>query len=311
MIFVNLSKYRHLFCNFVPDCTYMKYPMKKFLILIVSVLMPFIASAQAQINTKKMKIADFPQKVTKIVLPGNTFYDSAFQEDVSARWRVSPYEFCTLEEFENIKGNEQYYFLVLSQGQFRKEKEPGLQFLTLVKGGAGAAEGLNDMLEVATVPFSAADEPSGREITYLPALLDIIQNYAIASIEKDFTNMGGLSNFATSLSKTSGMNIVFADEDLSSEISEEVIANEFDSAMEVLDVDEADEVAADGTSNTLVSYVIAPANPVAGSFCYKLLIDANNHELYYFRKHKIGKKLGCGFLAEDIKRITAPRSKNR
>ena len=311
MIFVNLSKYRHLFCNFVPDCTYMKYPMKKFLILIVSVLMPFIASAQAQINTKKMKIADFPQKVTKIVLPGNTFYDSAFQEDVSARWRVSPYEFCTLEEFENIKGNEQYYFLVLSQGQFRKEKEPGLQFLTLVKGGAGAAEGLNDMLEVATVPFSAADEPSGREITYLPALLDIIQNYAIASIEKDFTNMGGLSNFATSLSKTSGMNIVFADEDLSSEISEEVIANEFDSAMEVLDVDEADEVAADGISNTLVSYVIAPANPVAGSFCYKLLIDANNHELYYFRKHKIGKKLGCGFLAEDIKRITAPRSKNR
>ena len=289
----------------------MKYPMKKFLILIVSVLMPFIASAQAQINTKKMKIADFPQKVTKIVLPGNTFYDSAFQEDVSARWRVSPYEFCTLEEFENIKGNEQYYFLVLSQGQFRKEKEPGLQFLTLVKGGAGAAEGLNDMLEVATVPFSAADEPSGREITYLPALLDIIQNYAIASIEKDFTNMGGLSNFATSLSKTSGMNIVFADEDLSSEISEEVIANEFDSAMEVLDVDEADEVAADGTSNTLVSYVIAPANPVAGSFCYKLLIDANNHELYYFRKHKIGKKLGCGFLAEDIKRITAPRPKNR
>ena len=273
--------------------------------------MPFIASAQAQINTKKMKIADFPQKVTKIVLPGNTFYDSAFQEDVSARWRVSPYEFCTLEEFENIKGNEQYYFLVLSQGQFRKEKEPGLQFLTLVKGGAGAAEGLNDMLEVATVPFSAADEPSGREITYLPALLDIIQNYAIASIEKDFTNMGGLSNFATSLSKTSGMNIVFADEDLSSEISEEVIANEFDSAMEVLDVDEADEIAADGTSNTLVSYVIAPANPVAGSFCYKLLIDANNHELYYFRKHKIGKKLGCGFLAEDIKRITAPRSKNR
>ena len=311
MIFVNLSKYRHLFCNFVPDCTYMKYPMKKFLILIVSVLMPFIASAQAQINTKKMKIADCPQKVTKIVLPGNTFYDSAFQEDVSARWRVSPYEFCTLEEFENIKGNDLYYFLILTQGQFRKEKEPGLQFLTLVKGGADAAKGLNDMLEVATVPFSAADEPSGRELVYLPALLDIIQNYALASMEKDVTNMGGLSYFATSLSKTSGMSIVFAEEDLSSEISDELIASDFDIEMEIMGVDEADEVAAEGPSNTLVSYVIAPADPVAGSFCYKLLIDANNHELYYFRKHKIGKKSGCGFLAEDIKRITAPRPKNR
>ena len=289
----------------------MKYPMKKFLVLIVSVLIPFIASAQAQINTKKMKIADFPQKVTKIVLPGNSFYDSAFQEDASARWRVSPYEFCTLEEFEQIKGNEQYYFLVLTQGQFRKEKEPGLQFLTLVKGGTGAEKGLNEMLEVATVPFAAADEPSGRELVYLPALLDIIQNYAIASIEKDFTNMGGLSNFATSLSKASGMNIIFAAEDLSSEISGAVIESEFDSAMEVMDADEADEIAASGASNTIVSFVIAPADPIAGSFCYKLLIDANNHELYYFRKHKIGKKFGSGFLAEDIKRVTSPRSKNR
>ena len=289
----------------------MKYPMKKFLVLIVSVLMPFIASAQAQINTKKMKIADFPQKVTKIVLPGNSFYDSAFQEDAAARWRVSPYEFCSLEEFEEIKGNEQYYFLVLTQGQFRKEKEPGLQFLTLVKGGANAANGLNDMLEVATVPFAAADEPSGRELVYLPALLDIIQNYALASIEKDFTNMGGLSNFATSLSKASNMNIIFADEDLSSEISEAIISSDFDSAMEVMDVDDADEIASSGASNTLVSYVIAPANPIAGSYCYKLLIDANNHELYYFRKHKIGKKAGSGFLAEDVKRVTSPRSKNR
>ena len=272
--------------------------------------MPFIASAQAQINTKKMKIADFPQKVTKIVLPGSTFYDSAFQEDVASRWRVSPYEFCTLEEFDKIKGNEQYYFLVLTQGQFRKEKEPGLQFLTLVKGGAEADKGLNEMLELATVPFAAADEPSGREITYLPALLDIIQNYAIASIEKDFTSMGGLSNFASSLSKTSNMNIVFADEDLSPEISEDVIAG-FDSGIEVMDIDEEDEVAIAGTPNTLVSYVIAPADPVAGSFCYKLLIDANNHELYYFRKHKVGKKVGAGFLLEDIKRITAPRPKNR
>ena len=285
--------------------------MKKFLILLAAALMPVFASAQAQINTKKMKIADFPQKVTKIVLPGNTFYDGAFQEDVSSRWRVSPYEFCTLEEFEGLKGHDQYYFLLLTQGQFRKEKEPGLQFLTLVKGGADAAKGIDEMLEVATVPFAAADDPSGREMTYFPALLDIIQNYALGSIEKDFSNLGGLSNFATSLSKSSEMDIVFAEEDLSAEITEDVRAEEFLNGMEIMEADEADEVAEAGTPNTLVSYVVAPSNPIPGSFCYKILIDANNHELYYFRKHKIGKKVGPGFLAEDIKRIAAPRPKNR
>lgn len=284
--------------------------MKKFLILIVAAMMPFLAGAQAQINTKKMKIADFPQKVTKVVLPGNTFYDSAFQEDVATRWRISPYEFCTLEEFESLKGNDQYYFMILTQGQFRKEKEPGIQFITLVKGGEGADKDINEMLEVATVPFAAADSPSGREITYLPALLDIIQSYVLGSMEKDFSNLGGLSNFATNISKASDMEIVFADEDLSNEITEEVIKKEFDSMIQIMDVDDAEEVASEGRNNTLVSFVIAPEEPVAGSFCYKLLIDAYNHELYYFRKHKISKKIGPGFLYEDIKRVTSSRRRH-
>lgn len=285
--------------------------MRKFLVLIVAAIMPVLAFGQAQINTKKMKISDFPQKMTKVVLPGNTFYDGAFQEDVAERWRVSPYEICTLAEFETLKGSDQYYFLILTQGQFKKEAEPGIQFLTLVKGGKEAADGIESMLEVATVPFAAADDPSGREITYLPALLDIIQNYAMASIEKDFSNLGGLSNFATSTSKAADLNIVFAEEDLSQEINDDVRADMFDDMIEVMDVDDADDVMIDGAANTLVSYVIAPTQAGHNSFCYKLLIDCNNHELYYFRKHKISKKVGPGFLLEDIKRITSPRPKKR
>lgn len=285
--------------------------MKKFLILLISAMMPVLVSAQAQINTKKIKIADFPQKVTKVVLPGNTFYDSAFQEDVSSRWRVSPYEFCSTDEFEALKNNDKYYFLMLTQGQFKKEKEPGLQFLTLVKGGPDAADGIDRMLEVATVPFAAADSPDGREITYLPALLDIIQNYALASIEKDFTTLGGLSNFATNISKSAGKKIVFAEDDFSEEITDEVIENDFDSLSSVADIEDVEDIVLTNTPETIVSYVIAPSNAVNGSFCYKLLIDTFNHELYYFRKHKISKKTGPGFLLEDIKRITAPRAKNR
>lgn len=274
-------------------------------------MIPVLVSAQAQINTKKVKIADFPQKVTKVVLPGNTFYDSAFQEDISSRWRVSPYEFCSLDEFETLKKSDKYYFLLLIQGQFKKEKEPGLQFLTLVKGGPDASEGLDNMLEVATVPFAAVDSPDGREITYLPALLDIIQNYALGSIEKDFTTLGGLSNFATGITKSVGKKIVFAEDDLSSEITDEIIENDFDSLTSVAEADDVEDLILENTPETIVSYVIAPEDAVNGSFCYKMLIDTYNHELYYFRKHKITKKTGPGFLLEDIRRITSPRSKNR
>lgn len=279
------------------------------MILLVSAMIPVLASAQAQINTKKMKIADFPQKVTKVVLPGNTFYDSAFQEDIAASWRVSPYEFCTLDEFETLKKDGKYYFLILTQGQFKKEKEPGLQFLTLVKGGAEAEDGISNMLEVATVPFAAADSPSGREITYLPAMIDIIQNYAVASIEKDFSNLGGLSNYATGMSKATEKKILFAEEDLSDEITD-AVKDGFDDLITVTDSDEVEDALMMSLPETIVSYVIAPEDAAPGSFCYKLLIDTYNHELYYFRKHKISKKVGPGFLLEDVKRITGPRGKN-
>ena len=278
--------------------------MKKLIILITALIMPLMAGAQAQITTKKVKIEDFTQKVTKVVLNGNPFYDTSFKDEVAARWRISPYEFCTLEEFEGLKGNDSYNFLILTQGQFRKETAPGLQFISLVKGGQGADKGIGDMLEVVSLPFASAEYPSGRELIFLPAFLDIIQNHTLEAMENDFNAYGGLSNTAQKLGKAGNMDIVISEDDLNSLVSKEMTDSE---GMTVTDEDDADSYMLDEVSGTLVSYVVAPSEPVKGSFCYKMLIDAQTHELYYYRKHKISPKAGVGFLPEDIERINKAR----
>lgn len=278
--------------------------MKKIIILITALIMPLMAGAQAQITTKKVKIEDFTQKVTKVVLNGNPFYDTSFKDEVAARWRISPYEFCTLEEFEGLKGNDSYYFLILTQGQFRKETAPGLQFISLVKGGQGADKGIGDMLEVVSLPFASAEYPSGRELIFLPAFLDIIQNHTLEAMENDFNAYGGLSNTAQKLGKAGNIDIVISEDDLNSLVSEEMTDSE---GITVTDEDDADSYMLDEVSGTLVSYVVAPSEPVKGSFCYKMLIDAQTHELYYYRKHKISPKAGAGFLPEDIERINKAR----
>lgn len=278
--------------------------MKKLIILITALIMPLMAGAQAQITTKKVKIEDFTQKVTKVVLNGNPFYDTSFKDEVAARWRISPYEFCTLEEFEGLKGNDSYYFLILTQGQFRKETAPGLQFISLVKGGQGADKGIGDMLEVVSLPFASAEYPSGRELIFLPAFLDIIQNHTLEAMENDFNAYGGLSNTAQKLGKAGNMDIVISEDDLNSLVSKEMTDSE---GMIITDEDDADSYMLDEVSGTLVSYVVAPSEPVKGSFCYKMLIDAQTHELYYYRKHKISPKAGVGFLPEDIERINKAR----
>lgn len=281
--------------------------MRKTIIFIISIILPIAASAQAQINTKKVKISDFTQKVTKVVLNGNDFFDITFQEEITARWRISPYEFCTLEEFEQLKGNENYYFLMTTYGQFRKETAPGLQFLTLVKGGKGADKGIADMLEVVSLPFASAEYPSGRELVFLPAFLDIIQSHTLASMENDYNGYGGLASNNISLGKTDDMEIVLSEDDLNDLVSQEQKSKAEGKGVIITDEDDADQYMLDNVPGTLVSYVAVPSEPVYGSYCYKMLIDAQTHKLYYFKRHRIGKKTGAGFLPDDIDRITASR----
>ena len=282
--------------------------MRKLTILLLSLLITPAVFGQAQINTKKVKIADFTQKTTKVVLTGNMFYDSALQDEIATRWRISPYEFCSLEEFENLKSDSRYYFLITTKGQFKRENEPGLTFLTLVKGGSAAAGGIDKMLEVVSFPLAAAEDPSGREFIYLSAFMDIIQNYVIDSMDKDFNAYGGLGNYCLDLPKTAGMTIVFSEDDLSS-LDEMTRKLYFNDSMIIEDEDSTDIHITENSENTIVSYTVAPSAPVPGSYCYKMLIDTRNHRLYYFKKHRITSRNGNGFLPDDIRRISAFRSR--
>ena len=80
--------------------------MKK---LIATVLSFFVLAGmalsygQAKITTRKIRLSDFPTKTTKVVLAGNEILNTALREEVSRRWMASPYEFCTLEEYEANK----------------------------------------------------------------------------------------------------------------------------------------------------------------------------------------------------------------
>ncbi len=281
--------------------------MKRILILIASLAFPLIAGAQAQINTKKIKISDFTGKVTKVVLTGNAFYDSSLKDEIASRWRISPYEFCTTEEFNSLKENCEYYFLITASGKFRKEDTPGIMFLTLVKGGPKAALGIDEMLEVVSMPLCPAENPSGRELVFLPAFIDIIQQYTLDSMERDLSGYTGLSNYTLNMPKSGGMDIIFAEEDLNSGITRTFRDAHFDSSISVTDEDSADEYMIENEPNVLVSYTVAPDCPQPGSYCYKMLINTSTHEIYYYRRHRIGKKTGPGFLPEDLKRIISYR----
>ncbi len=268
---------------------------------IAGLLLTTDALGQAQITTRREKLKDFTSKTTKVVLTGDEFLDEAVKESVAATWTVSPYEFCSNEEFQNLKGNADFYFLMVVKGQFRRESEPGIDMLTLVKGGEGADKSINDMFEVVSFPLRSTEDPSGREFVLLPAFLKIIQEHTTSLTD---TEMKAYSNIGAKDSKRLRIKrIFFWTEDFAPQVDEQTKRSLDEDILIKEDEDEVDEIFSEGTFNTVVSYVVAPSEPVNGSICYKMLIGSDNHELYYFKKHKITAKSGKGFLSSDIKSI--------
>ena len=268
---------------------------------IAGLLLTTDALGQAQITTRREKLKDFTSKTTKVVLTGVEFLDEAVKESVAATRTVSPYEFCSNEEFQNLKGNADFYFLMVVKGQFRRESEPGIDMLTLVKGREGADKSINDMFEVVSFPLRSTEDPSGREFVLLPAFLKIIQEHTTSLTD---TEMKAYSNIGAKDSKRLRIKRIFLwAEDFAPQVDEQTKRSLDEDILIKEDEDEVDEIFSEGTFNTVVSYVVAPSEPVNGSICYKMLIGSDNHELYYFKKHKITARNGKGFLPGDIKSI--------
>lgn len=257
------------------------------------------ALAQGRVETKKFKLQDLQQKITKVVMTGHDFKDGALRQDVVAHWHINPFEFCTLEEFGQLRVKDDFYFLVITTGQFEGETEPGIDFLTLVKGGPGAEEGIDGMFEVVSVPFGIPGG-TGREIAMLPALLDIIQDFTLKAQESDAKGYKGLRLYNANLHKIKGRTVLFAESDLSLQVT----APEREAlGIRCVDDDEADDAMIASREGTVVSYTVAPEQPSSASRCYKMLIDAADHTLYYFDRHRITGKTGTGFTRSEAGKI--------
>ncbi len=223
------------------------------LAFLVSALVP--CSAQnGKFYTRKVLLEDFPAKVTKIVLSGDSMVDAVLREEVKLRWNFSPYEFCTVDEYESLKENVNYYFVHFVQSE-------GVVFLSLDKGGREEDPDIrNRSFEVLTIPVSTAGAATMENLTYMPAFISIFQDFVTRAMTSDGKAYSGLAYY--NIKDLFGKKVC-------------------------IDADKAAEYFLEGEQGMLAGILVKPASG-AGSYCYKMLISCDTQELFYYRKAKIG-----------------------
>ena len=281
--------------------------MRRLITVALLVLACITAGAQGRVYTKKYMIRDFSDKITKVVLPGSDLLDGALRQEVVNCWTLSPFEFCTPADFEKLKKSPDFYFLLAGATMFKGESAPSLVFLTLVKGGPEAGEGTSGMHEVISIPLCPAGSSTGRELVFLGAMINSIQDFTEAAMMSEKTAyMGPLWFNGNYRREGKMMSIWMSKDDIDASVQD--LPKYLDPDFYIVTEDESDEKFLTSSFNTLCSYVVAPVLPVPGvSRCYNMLFEANTHRLVYISSHRISDEKGVGFLAKDLNKIARGR----
>ena len=277
--------------------------MKRTITLLALLFVSATLLAQGKVTTRKHLFADFSDKITKVVMSGNDVLDGALRQEVVDLWTLSPFEFCSLAEYESLKKSDTYYFLLVTAGRAKGEEEAMVRFLTLEKGGADKGDNIALRTEVISLPLCPVEGGSGRELVFLPALVKGVQDFMAEAMESEKTAYSGIAWFNGNFDRKGAIKRIYlAREDISESVAQKDLDKYLDEDIILCDEDEADKAYTDKTYNTLVSYTVS-----AGTWSYKLLLEAETDTVFYIRKHQVNVRNAPGFLTDDLKRMSRKR----
>jgi len=282
--------------------------VKFFLIALVAILIAAPFTSMAQVFSKKEDLKDLNGKTLMVVLENNSIIDLTLKQSVEKEWDLSKVEFCDPDKFEKIKTDSSYYFLIRVKGIFKKEREPSIEFLSLLKGGEEAYMGLDEMYDVLSLPFQQIDDPDGYIIPYIDAYINIIKSHVLRVQKKKIAATLGLSWYSNRLQELKGKEVLVNEADLSGIVSKEEAGKMLKKSGKVVEEDVIYEAIDNKKANTAYTICIGPEVEKQGSYCYKMVVSADSHDIYYYRKQKVNAKNPKGFLPEDLKKIAIPNS---
>jgi hypothetical protein len=259
--------------------------MRKLIPLFCLIFLSTVTFADRYV-ARHQDIKTFLGTTTYVVLEDNPMseYNFKIKKAVENSWKITPYEFISATEFEEMRNDISKSFLVKLQVKFSGDKlEASYHFLSVVLGAAVTKH--TDLPDICSVPlgYSTVDEDS---YTYkLESLVRFAQNH-IRVLDEDpsLIKANIFQHYNKNRKGTSGKELWLLEKDLDKSVrSLAAIRKKY--------------------PNVVFLHKVGPEGTRLQARCYKILIGAGDDQFYYFDYHMISKKKGDGFLASDFKKI--------
>jgi hypothetical protein len=279
--------------------------MRTLLFTFNLLFLTLILTGQAPFPDKD-EIKQFEASKTCVVLEDDPFssYNIYIKEAVKACWKITPYEFITVKEFNVRRLSPAYSFIVITQTNFDMDRSHGLyNFLNLLQGKD--VDKLSEMPEICAIPLSFAGV---NDLVYsykLGALVSFMQKHAQKISEDPSLSLRKyLKYYNKNIPGIKNKTILVEQDDLTPEISTiKKIRNFYSSSIEIVTDDEIIKAIENKTPDTVILHKVGPMGDRDSGYCFIMLIGTDDSELYYYNLHLIDKANPNGLLAADLKRL--------
>jgi hypothetical protein len=254
----------------------------------------------------KDEIKQFTASKTCVVLEQDQFssYNVFIKEAVKKYWTLTPYELITTQEFNKLRRDPAYSFIVLTQTNYEKDKANTLyNFLNLLQGKNVSK--LGELPEICALPLSFAGEDDYEYNYKFGAILLFMQKHAqMIAQDPSLTGRKYLKYYNANIPKINGKTILIKEEDLAPEISSiDKIKAVYSGDVKIVAEEEIVKAIQEKTPNTLILHKVGPREEKNAGLCFKMLIGTDDSDMYYYNMHKISDKAPNGLLADDLKRM--------
>jgi hypothetical protein len=279
--------------------------MKKILILFACSLMMLSATAQSYVPSRD-DIASFFNTKTMVVLQDNPLleYNIVIKEVMEQEWEVTPFEFISFAEFEELRMDPQYSFLYMSQVTFENDKtDARYRFLHLSLGGDYFRK--DQMPDMASVPLAYYSIEEDNYIYKLAILVRFIQNHVRLIREKpEIVSANVLQHYNDNIQDIHSKTLYVLEDELAPEVNSTArIKKVYPYKFRIVTKEDITEAIKNRDEDVVFLHKVGPEGTKLNARCYKVIIGAADAKFYYFDYHKISAKKPDGLLEKDFKKM--------
>ena len=285
--------------------------MRKLLCIAGMLIASMTAFTQDYIPTPE-EVEHFYKTKTLVVLSPNPMseFNQIAKEVMKNHWKLTPYDFCTRDEFDTKRFDENFSFIFMNPVMFSLDKTHSkYNFLSLVLGGKERM--IASMPDLCPVPVSYFGVEEESYTYKLGVILRFMQNHVeYIHAHPNYIKEGVFKRYNENMGQIHDKVLYLLPEELDKTINTEAkLKKVYPYQVKLVTKEDIEKAIDDADTTVVFLHKVGPEGTKENARVYKIIIGASDAKFYYFNYHKLNAKQPDALMIDDIKKMASAKKK--